>query len=223
MSLEIHFKNALSRIGYQLRQVPAELWGDDEVFRESLRLARGRTLLDPASAFMLHQFARRAAVVPGDCAELGVYRGGSALIMSRALEGVEKTIHLFDTFAGLPPADGSVDLHKKGDFESSLEETRTFLRDRPWLAFRKGLFPETAAELTDRRFAFVHVDADLYRSVRDACEFFYPRLSPGGSILFDDYGLPTCPGVKKAVDEFFLGNPEPPLRLPTGQAVATRF
>ena len=38
-------------------------------------------------------------------------------------------------------------------------------------------------------------------------------------MVFDDYGFPTCPGAKAAVDEFFHGRKEVPLVLPTGQAV----
>ena len=68
-------------------------------------------------------------------------------------------------------------------------------------------------------YCFVHVDADIYRSVCDCCAFFYPRLVQGGMMLFDDYGFATCPGVRKAVDEFFADKSHKPLYLPTGQAL----
>ena len=58
--------------------------------------------------------------------------------------------------------------------------------------------------------------------MRDGCAFFYPRMAPGGVMVFDDYGAPTCPGVQQAVDEFFAGKPERPLYLPTGQAVVCK-
>jgi O-methyltransferase len=38
-------------------------------------------------------------------------------------------------------------------------------------------------------------------------------------MVFDDYGLPSCPGARRAVDEFFARQPEVPLILATGQAV----
>lgn len=41
-------------------------------------------------------------------------------------------------------------------------------------------------------------------------------------MVFDDYGFPTCPGARKAVDEFFADKRETPIVLPTGQAVAIR-
>ena len=43
----------------------------------------------------------------------------------------------------------------------------------------------------------------IYKSTKDCLEFYYPRLSPGGVILCDDYNSRTWPGVKKAVDEYF--------------------
>jgi O-methyltransferase len=46
--------------------------------------------------------------------------------------------------------------------------------------------------------------------------FFYPRLVPGGVILCDDYGFTTCPGVRRAVDEFMADKPEHVVHVPTG-------
>ena len=41
----------------------------------------------------------------------------------------------------------------------------------------------------------------------------------GGFILCDDYGFPSCPGARSAVDRFFAGKTAIPLCLPTGQAL----
>jgi O-methyltransferase len=53
----------------------------------------------------------------------------------------------------------------------------------------------------------------------DCLNFIWPRLSQGGFIVFDDYGFPTCPGARAAVDEFFHAKDFRPLCLPTGQAL----
>jgi O-methyltransferase len=86
----------------------------------------------------------------------------------------------------------------------------------------KGFIPQTFAGVAERRFAFAHVDVDIYQSIKDSCEFIYPRLNPGGWMVFDDYGFPSCAGGKRAVDEFFAGKPEVPIVLPTGQALVTK-
>ena len=41
-------------------------------------------------------------------------------------------------------------------------------------------------------------------------------------MVFDDYGWASCPGVKKAVDDFFSNKSEVPCYLPTGQAIVIK-
>ena len=48
-------------------------------------------------------------------------------------------------------------------------------------------------------------------------EFFYPRVSPGGIILCDDYGSALCPGAREAMDDFFADKAERVVELTTGQ------
>jgi O-methyltransferase len=73
------------------------------------------------------------------------------------------------------------------------------------------------------RLAWAHIDVDIYTAVRDCLEFIYPRLVPGGTVVIDDYGFPSCVGARRAVDEHFAdGLPEAPLCLPTGQCLIVK-
>jgi hypothetical protein len=90
-----------------------------------------------------------------------------------------------------------------------------------FIRIHAGFIPATFAGLDDSRVAFAHVDVDLYGSVLDCCRFIYPRLTAGGVMIFDDYGFRSCPGARKAVDEYFADKPEVVLVLPTGQAMVT--
>ena len=45
----------------------------------------------------------------------------------------------------------------------------------------------------------------------------------GGIIIYDDCGYPSCPGARRAGDEFYADKPERPLVLNTGQAIVTRL
>jgi O-methyltransferase len=38
-------------------------------------------------------------------------------------------------------------------------------------------------------------------------------------MVCDDYGFASCPGARKAVDEYFAGKPDVPIELPSGQAL----
>lgn len=66
----------------------------------------------------------------------------------------------------------------------------------------QGRFPKTiTSELNEARFCFVHFDGAFYETTRDAISFFFPRLVPGGVLLFDDWEWAACPGVKRALPE----------------------
>ena len=159
----------------------------------------------------------------GEFWECGVYRGGTAVMLAEMLtrhEGQASRLHLFDTFAGMPDTDPDRDFHVRGEFADTSEAAvRGRVGDQRGVVFHPGLIPQTFEGLETRRVAFAHVDVDIYRSVVDCCEFLMPRMVPGGFVVFDDYGFPSCPGARQAVDEFFRDRPERPLVLSTGQAV----
>ncbi len=202
------------------------MWRNDLYFQEAI--VGLNTLIDPERLYILYQYVRHTVDVSGDLAECGVYRGGSALLLARTLVKYgrgDKKLHLFDTFAGMPPANPLLDLHQEGDFgDTSLAEVQKYLAEHgSSLLFYPGLFQVTFAKVPETKFSFVHVDCDLYESVRLCCAFFYDRLTPGGVFIFDDYGFPSCPGARLAVDEFFRTRPEHPVYLPTGQAVVSKL
>lgn len=186
---------------------------------EALKNAGIKSLLDPARFLALAVLVRLAAKNSlADLIELGVYKGGSAALTALVLRGagLARTLHLCDTFEGMPET-LDWEFHKELDFaDTSLEAVSAHLAKLdPQFRFRfhQGLFSETLPKLADRRFCFAHVDADLYESVRQACEFVYPRMEKGGFIVFDDYGASTCPGAKKAVAEFFADKLEKPTHV----------
>jgi hypothetical protein len=52
------------------------------------------------------------------------------------------------------------------------------------------------------------LDVDQYKSYKDGFEFVYPRIVPGGIIIFDDYSCPATPGATIAINEFLATVPE---------------
>jgi O-methyltransferase len=198
---------------------PLPLWNDDIEFLQIVNSIE-YTLVDRARCYVLYQLAKLTANLGGDVAEVGVYKGGTARLLARTFNTrAKKQLHLFDTFEGMPSTDAPVDHHRQGDFaDTSLESVQRQLRDCGEVRFYKGFFPETAGPIENSRFCLVHVDADIYQSVKDSCAFFYPRLEKGGVMVFDDYGFSSCPGARKAVDEFFSDKEECPFYLPSGQS-----
>jgi hypothetical protein len=107
----------------------------------------------------------------------------------------------------------------KGSLSSGESEIRENLKEFQNVRYYPGWIPDRFSEVADRKFRFVHVDVDLYRPTKDSLEFFYGRLVPGGVIICDDYGFDTCPGARKAVDEFVAEHGLEILDLPSGQGV----
>ena len=183
---------------------------------KTLEQARLNSLLDPRRILAVLELVRFAAShCDGELIEMGVYRGGSAAAIAWMLRhaGLERTVHLLDTFGGMPPTTND-DTHEEFDFSdtSAAVVSESLNRVVPGFPFRfhPGLFSKTFHEVSQQHFCFAHIDADLYQSVREACEFAYPRMDAGGIMLFDDYAAPSCPGAMKAVDEFFRDKIEKP-------------
>lgn len=215
-----HFRLAALQRWHKETMQALPLWEEDAQFRQIMQTIQ-YSLVDRARCYMLCQMARRTAQTAGEVAEVGVYKGGTARLLALSLP--HKTVHLFDTFAGMPVTSADFDKHVKGEFsDTSLGAVQARLKDCSNVRFYAGLFPATSGPIEQSKFSLVHVDADIYSSVRACCEFFYPRLEKDAVMVFDDYGFPTCPGARKAVDEFFTDKPEIPFYLPTGQCWVVR-
>lgn len=140
---------------------------------------------------------------PGEVWECGAWRGGTALLLKYELElkGIHKTLRLFDTFKGMPHQ-GPIDHHKVGSFESSYEEVAVLFKELSDCCIHQGVMPASFAGLEDCIISVAHIDVDQEQSVRECLEWVYPRVHSGGYIVIDDYLCKSCPGAKKAVDQF---------------------
>ena len=108
--------------------------------------------------------------IPGDAAELGVYRGDFAVHINAAFP--DRLLHLFDTFEGF--AEKDVALESREGL-SRAKTGRLFRHGRGQRSCRRMPYPEQTAVYTQgwfpddlragcegRSFAFVSIDADLY-------------------------------------------------------------
>ncbi len=138
----------------------------------------------------------------GDVAEVGVGKGYSAAKLCEWFP--DKTVHLYDTFSGMPGSKFSEAIdggcNKPGKYAYSEDCIRQTLRAFGNFETHPGVF--SAANGT---FCLVHCDVDYYQSTHDVYEAFWPLLVDGGIIVCDDYGYGSCPGAKRAVDEFVKG------------------
>jgi hypothetical protein len=193
-------------------------WWHDAAFNAYLEQFNERKGFNTHRRWMLWQLLRLIHDVPGDTAECGVFEGSSSWLICSATHGSARTHHLFDSFEGLStpqPEDGG---HwTAGALAAGDDLVRRNLDPFAGsIVLHKGWIPDRFSDVADANFAFVHVDVDLLQPTRDSVAFFYPRLSPGGILLCDDYGFTTCPGATSAVDEFLAGRPEKMISLDGG-------
>ena len=174
---------------------------------EILRPDALRTFDARAATMRLLAEQIREENIPGDAAELGVFRGEFAALINAAFP--DRTIHLFDTFEGFSAEDVEIEQAqglsraKAGDFSETAEELVAERLPHPELAvFHRGWFPDTFRGCEELRFAFVSVDADLYAPTAAALPLFWERLSPGGVLLVHDVNSTQFSGAGKAVREF---------------------
>jgi O-methyltransferase len=152
--------------------------------------------------------------VPGDVIETGVWRGGSVILMRATLAAYQETkriVWVADSFQGLPPpdpgrypADAGIDLHRYTELAVSADEVRAnfarygLLDDQ--VRFLEGWFRDTLPTAPIERLGLLRLDGDMYESTWDALDNLYPKLSPGGFAIVDDYrSIDAC---RRAVDDY---------------------
>jgi O-methyltransferase len=175
--------------------------------------------------WLMTALARRAAQGPGSFAEFGTYRGGCAqMLLATGSVPKDRTLHLFDTFAGIPASELTPrerDQGFEGRFEDSSAPYVEQLLD-PWIDQVKLLVGDVFETLKSAQtgpLAFAHIDLNGASATIVALEYAYANRAPGATLLFDDYGWPDYPEQRAAIDEFFADKPDVVLPLPTGQAL----
>jgi len=203
-------------------------WFEDW-FQEIYKRIKDYTVVTEDRCYILYRFCQHCLHLEGDFAECGVYKGGTAFMIASTLKDNStrnKQLHLFDTFTGMPAiANEDASGYKEGDFgDVSLSAIKDYLQMFPFVIFHPGFIPQTFEGVKDGKFAFVHIDVDLYQTAKDCCNFFYDRIAKGGVMIFDDYGEPRFKfAEKQAVDEFFRDKPENPISLRTGQCIVIKL
>jgi O-methyltransferase len=119
--------------------------------------------------------------------------------------GIADPVYLCDTWQGVVKT-GAIDIYyrdgKHDDTSRQIVERLVGKLGLTNVQLLEGIFPDdTGAAIAGSRLRLCHIDVDVYQSASDVFDWAWPRLSPGGVVVFDDYGFPACPGVTRFVDE----------------------
>jgi hypothetical protein len=150
--------------------------------------------------------------IPGDLMETGVWRGGANIFMHGVLKAydiTDRAVWVADSFAGLPVPDVEaypVDAyweHSAGrvavDIETVHKNFQRYGLLDDQVRFLKGWFKDSLPNAPVAKLAVLRMDGDLYQSTQDALTWLYPKLSPGGFLIVDDYNLESC---RQAVQDY---------------------
>jgi len=164
--------------------------------------------------------------IPGDIAECGVWRGGSMMVVAKALLANgdrSRSLYLYDTFEGMS-APTSADLSAEGTAAqtlldqapreaaiwccATLDEVRANLLSTGYPAEKiqliKGKVEDTIPKTLPSALSLLRLDTDWYESTKHELLHLYPLLHRQGILIIDDYG--DWQGARKAVDEYFLNS-----------------
>lgn len=226
------FKRASFHLQAQMDIHPSSRWfpGSEIVARTGGFFLRGDGCVREICDLEAHDSVRRDMLilllrtlternVAGALAELGVYQGLTAKLIH--YYAPERRLYLFDTFAGFTARGAQAEAQHTGFHttsskfaDTSLERVKAYVRAKNSnVSFHPGFFPDSVPPGLEReRFAFVHLDADLYEPTLAGLEFFFPRMERGGIIAVHDYN--AWVGARAAVDRFFAARSELPIPMP---------
>jgi O-methyltransferase len=217
----------LSRLGYFLPPLLSPDYGPE--LEQTIKRVRRYTMTSPRRIAALCDGVEHAvrAEVPGAVVECGVWKGGSMMAAALTLLrlGVsDRDLYLFDTFQGMPPPtredvfsayDGYSPMRhwrrrrREGGANAwhyvAADEVRAAVLSTGYPAERvhlvEGRVEDTLPAAAPDEIALLRLDTDWYESTRHELVHLYPRLSPGGVLILDDYG--HYEGARRAVDEYF--------------------
>ena len=205
-------------------------------------LARRVTMVPFENAKFVYRSLHELAEVPGAIVEVGVWKGGMAMLMAlaelRTVNDTQRSVHrqvwLFDTFQGLPPPTSedparvhriyaSIAAGNMSDPELRERVHRGLVQDGKWNlgtqeevehTMRRSGYPASHVHLVKGRvettlrdaanlpakIALLRLDTDWYASTVAELDVLWPRVSPGGLMIVDDYF--QWSGARRAVDEW---------------------
>jgi macrocin-O-methyltransferase TylF-like protien len=173
-------------------------------------------------------FRERCAGLDGDILEAGVGSGGMSLFLALVVKelGQERQVLSLDSFEGLPAPDDRKDnpCFVQGEYGPSPDSQNpltallggshnalleTFRLSAHGLGVDhivrpvQGFFDDVLPGLDpNRRYSFVHIDADLHSSVLCVLEHVWDSVVEGGVVAIDDFFHPVQ-GPVRATAEFF--------------------
>ncbi|HTW70312.1 MAG TPA: TylF/MycF/NovP-related O-methyltransferase [Acetobacteraceae bacterium] len=165
--------------------------------------------------------ADSVASLPGDFVECGSYRGFSAEVLMHFMSGLpNRRFWLYDLF---DPTGGPGEGSRLPEHGPALaDQVRARFRALDNVIVTQGKVPDVLAQGAPDRIAFLHIDMNNAEAEHGALEVLFHRVSPGGLVIFDDYGWTGYRAQKDMADTFMQAHGLSVLELPTGQGLVVK-
>ena len=209
---------------------------DNPKFREAYQAGIEATGFDYGWRFRFYVglwAAQQASKLPeGDFVECGVSygflsKGITEYINWNKTQAGGRKFFLIDTFEGLDETliteaekkEGLADRFQGKYPKDTISRVRDTFSNVKSVEIIKGSVPGILSKVQIQKVAFLSIDMNCATPEKEALDFFYPKLVPGGMVLLDDYGHRGHHLQKALADgvAFKYGNEI--LTLPTGQGL----
>jgi len=173
--------------------------------------------------------AKNALNVDGDFVECGVFKGFCSGVLLKYLDfqDLPRQAYLYDTFKGLPEKTSTEQERRDWDYTKYDSEEiyngvlKKFSRYKNVNVVR-GIVPDSFEVAVPEKIAFMHIDMNSEKAEMLALEHLFDKVTPGGMIVFDDFGWTSNVNQTKAELAFMNERGHPILELPTGQGVVIK-
>lgn len=163
----------------------------------------------------------------GHFVECGTNTGIMSLAICKYIDfnKLDKDFYLFDTFSGIPNhqiSSNETALERQQEnemYEECYELTKNNFSIFPRAKLIQGEVPHTLREVEINEICYLMLDMNISLPEVAALDFFWEKLVPGATVLFDDYGWLAYAEQKKAHDAFAKRYGVKILMLPTGQGL----
>lgn len=160
----------------------------------------------------LYEIYKMTLGVAGHIAEAGVYKGAGTLLFAKLTQIFEPEsltlVHGFDWFEGakLTAEEPNV---IEGSYKEDYDRLRHLIQAQKLDHIVHIHKLDLTRELDDffgvnkyMQFKLVFLDAGLYDIVKECIKHFWPRLTSGGILIFDQFNHELAPGETRAIREF---------------------
>ena len=199
---------------------------EDERFARAYRRAMKAGGRDYTIRWRTHTIlwaAERGAGLTGAFVECGTGRGFMASAICEYLDWGERPFYLYDTFLpsaleedGSQPAAGVAN----PNYADGPESVAANFAEWQGVQLVVGKIPDTLGDVGP--VAFLHIDLNHAVAEESAIRHFWPLLSPGAAVIFDDYGYEGYELQRAAADRIGAELGFRVLMLPTGQGLVLR-